>query len=200
MSESEKHSNEWQELEIKRKSYKLEIVKAIAGIFTPIVLIFLTFQVQSVLKEKESELKSREQILAQKQELYNEIGSNLNKMYVYIIDVGDFRQYEPPEIIQLKRETDRLFFMYKPFWSKETSSHYDTFMRSAFDTYNGSGLRAKIKTSPAQKVAAIENDGGQWNPAWNQHFSGEASPSIKTEYTALVLSFLTDISNSELTQ
>ena len=182
-----------EESNLEIKMYKLEVWKAIASFLTPIVLVILTFQVNTVLKEKEHQLKVGEQILKEKQAIYSDIGKKLNIIFVYVADVGDFRRYDPLDIIQKKREVDRIFKMYAPYWTDETESKYSDFMRSTFKTYNAPGVRAKIRATKYEKVKAYQVDKIQWNEDWNKYFTEERDPNYFSKYYDLVESLLADI-------
>ena len=187
-----------QEHELEKKKYSLEVWKAIASLLTPVVLVFLTFQVNSVLKEKEHQLKVGEQILKEKQSLYSEMGHDLNIIFVYIADVGDFRKYAPLEVIEKKRKVDRLFWMYAPYWSSNTEEKYKAFMSSAFEMYNGSGIRAKIKAYRHEKVAAYQIDEMNWNEKWNNYFTENRDNEYFDKYYELVESLLSDIVSTDV--
>lgn len=126
------------------------------------------------------------------------MGAKLNIIYVYLADVGDFRRYTPLEIIEKKRETDRLFYIYQPYWSIETEDKYDIFMDSAFKTFRGSGERAAIRTESYQKKKAYEVDGIEWDSSWDGYFTEEESLAYEEYYSDLVASFLKDTTSSEV--
>ena len=187
-----------QELEIEHKKLRIEKWKTFFSILTPLILVYLTFIVQSTLTEKKAEFERLQQILNEKQRIYGKLGSDLNRIYVYIADVGDFRQYTPLQIIQKKRESDRLFFTYLPYWSEKTAKRYDAFMRSAFATYQGSGERAKIKAMALEKQKAYEKDKLIWDNAWNKHFTENRDPNYASAYWRLVESLLADTVSSRV--
>jgi hypothetical protein len=181
------------ELAIKQREYKLEVWKLLVSILTPLALLALTFVVNSAIQERGALLKREEQILAEKQKIYAELGRRLNIIYIYIADVGDFRSYTPPRVVELKRESDRQFFMYRPYWSETTEQKYNDYMKAAFTTYTGAGMPAKINAYNAQKVAAYNVDKLQWDAAWDAYFTEKSDPNIEAKYNALVGSLLADI-------
>jgi hypothetical protein len=183
-----------QDLELAK--YHQEWWKIVVSAFTPIAIAALTYFITSSLNVKESELKKSEEILSEKQKTYSKIGEDINIVYVYAADVGDFRNYTPDQIISRKRDADRTFFMYRPYWSNETQRKYDAFMKAAFEMYIGPGLDAKIKTSSAEKKAAYSAYNKQWNPAWDKMFAGEADPALTQIYYAVVSCFLNDIASA----
>jgi hypothetical protein len=157
-----------------------------------VVLIALTFVVNNAIQERGALLKREEQILAEKQKIYAELGRRLNIFYVYIADVGDFRSYIPPRVVEMKRESGRQFFMYRPYWSETTERRYNEYMGAAFTTYTGSGMPAKIDALKAEKVAAYDIEKLKWDTAWDAFFTERADPDIASKYYALVSSLLAD--------
>jgi hypothetical protein len=180
------------EIALKHREYKLEVWKVLVSILTPLALIALTFVVNSAIQERGALLKREEQILAEKQKIYAELGRRLNVIYIYIADVGDFRSYTPPRVVELKREADRQFFMYRPYWSETTEKSYNAYMNAAFTTYTGAGLPAQINAEPREKIAAYKVDKLQWDAAWDVYFTERVDPEIATKYYALVSSLLAD--------
>jgi hypothetical protein len=186
------------EIAVKSREYKLERWKVFLSILTPLVLVALTFVVNDAIQQRGALLKRDEQILAEKQKIYAELGKRLNVFYVYVADVGDFRSYTPPRVVEMKREADRQFFVYRPYWSEVTESRYNEFMRAAFSTYNGAGLPAKINASRSQKVAAYEVDKLKWDSTWDEYFTEKIDPDISNKYYALVSSLLADTVNARI--
>jgi hypothetical protein len=186
------------EILIKKREYIIEICKIVISILTPLVLLALTFVVNDALQRRGEVLKREEQILAEKQRIYAELGRSLNIIYVYVDDVGDFSDYTPDKIVEKKRDSDRRFFMYRPYWSRDTESNYQIFMRAAFQTYNGAGMPAKINASKSEKEAACDISKVKWNPKWDEYFTENKDPEISKKYYALVSSLLADTVRAEI--
>jgi hypothetical protein len=181
------------QLTLEARKYNLEKWKTLISVLTPLALVALTFVVNSAIQERGEALKRQGQILAEKQKIYADLGKNLNIIYIYIADIGDFRSYTPPRVVELKRESDRWFFTYRPYWSKETEQKYNTFMTAAFTTYNGAGKPAKINAKKLQKTEAYNVDKLQWDGSWDAYFKEDsADPNIATKYYDLVGSILDD--------
>jgi len=178
--------------------YRLEWWKLAVAALTPIGIAVLTYFVSSSLNERESVLRKSEQILSEKQKTYSKLGENLNIIYVYVADVGDFRQYTPSQVVDKKRNADRTFFMYRPYWSRETLGRYTEFMDSAFEMYTGVGKNARIRTNAREKKAAYALDNKPWQSDWDDSFTGQSDPNIKDRYDALVSAFLNDIATSTI--
>lgn len=184
------------ELAIKRREFKLDIWKVIISALTPIAIGALTFVVNSAVQERGELLKREEQILSEKQKVYGDLGKRLNIIYVYLADVGDFKLYTPERVIEMKRESDRQFFVYRPYWSETTEQRYNDYMKAAFTTYNGVGLPARINASKGEKIAAYEQDGLKWDAKWDPYFTERVDPFIERKYYSLVSSILADTVNA----
>jgi type III secretory pathway component EscU len=59
---------------LKQREHKLEVWKVLLSILTPLVLVALTFVVNNAIQERGALLKREEQILAEKQKIYAELG------------------------------------------------------------------------------------------------------------------------------
>lgn len=178
--------------------YVQEWWKTAVSVLTPITIAALTFFVTRALNEQQAEHKKDEQVLQLKQTAYARIGPELNKIYVYVDDVGDYRSFKPDDIIAIKRRVDRDFHMYDSFWSKGTAQAYDAFMRAAFETFTGVGKNARLRTISAEKKAAFASDRKAWKPEWDELFTETCNSEIRVKYNALVRGFLDDITSRQL--
>jgi hypothetical protein len=186
------------EYQLEQRRYRQEWFKVFFSALTAITLAVLAFVIHDTLKVREAALKTGEQIIAQKQSIYSRLGDRLNVIYVYVADVGDFRQYTPPQIVQRKRECDRLFFSYRFYWSTDTEKKYGEFMQAAFQAHNGVGFAAKIRALNTEKVAAYDADKRKWNTEWNAYFTGERDTQLQEKYYELVHALLADSVNYEM--
>lgn len=178
--------------------YWQEWWKVAVSALTPIAIAVLTYFISNALNERQSYLRRGEQTLAEKQRTYGRIGEDLNIIYVYAADVGDFRQYTPDQIVQRKRDADRTFYMYRPYWSRKTQDNYREFMQAAFSMYVAIGTNARINAFTDEKKAAFAAEGKNWDPKWDAFFTGNRDPVLEQRYYALVSSFLEDIATFAL--
>ena len=88
-----------------------------------------------------------EKVQDKKIELWDRIGPQLNKILSYITYVGRWNQISAAQVVDAKRASDEIFYIYKPFFSDKFQTDYNRFMNSAFQTFNGMGQDATIRTS-----------------------------------------------------
>ncbi|GJL86679.1 MAG: hypothetical protein DHS20C03_03880 [Minwuia thermotolerans] len=162
------------------------------SVLTPIILVYLSLSVSLLLQDRDAKLSIDAQILKQKQSLYREIGANINVIFVYLVDIGDYRKFTPDEIVDRKRSTDRIFFSYRPYWSEKTENSYKDFMNAAFKTYSGTGQKAKIRATTDEKKAAFKIDGIAWKEQWDSAFTDKLKVDVNALYYDLVSAFLSD--------
>ena len=178
--------------------YIQEWWKVGVSILTPIAIAVLTFFVTRALNQREALFRRGEQVLSMKQDAYARIGPKINIIYIFVSDFGDYRNYTPDDVIRLKREVDREFFMFSPFWSQATASAYRLFMDACFETYVGSGKNARIRSTCVVKKSACQLDGKAWNPNWDEMFSPAGDRSVHQKYHNLVAGFVGDITSRDL--
>lgn len=164
---------------------------------TPVVVAVVGFFVTSALKRREHDLNAHQRRREIRKDLYERIGPHLNRIYCYITDLGDYGIYSPPDIVQSKREVDRVFFTYRSLWSAETRAAYEAFMAVAFKTHaGGPGTPAKIQGARFQKVHFFKNTGRPWDPAFDAMFTEEVDkPAAHAAYERLVSAFIQDITD-----
>lgn len=184
-------------LALEHSKYVQQWFQIAAAILTPIAIAALTFFVSRAISDREASYKRSEQVLELKQKAYAEIGPDLNKIYVYIDDVGDFASYTPMDILRYKRDADRKFYMYQTFWSDKTISAYHKFMEDAFRTYTGTGKPAMIRSLTFEKEASFLNTQRKWNLAWNEMFTTERADTVGSSYRSLVQLFILDITSGK---
>lgn len=186
-------------LEIEERKYHQEWWKMGISALFPIAVTIIG----SVLAIQNSNIQSKsrisEQTTIEKRRQYNDISGKLNIIFAYISDIGDYRKYSPIQIIEIKRDIDRSFFSYLPYWDSKTQIAYCRFMTASFTPYRGLGANAAINSSPDAKKAAFAIDGRVWETEWDSHFMRDRRfPAISDIYYNLVRQLLSDISSPDL--
>jgi hypothetical protein len=152
----------------------LEISKLIVGALTPIAIGFFTVQTNKALVQ-ETEVRARErhteetqrqqrerveseererfaQVVRYRAELWRTISPQMNDLYCYFLYVGHWKQLAPNDILGKKRELDKQVYSNSPFFSPTFLAKYNAFMNEAFQTGNGWGLDATLKSPPIRDL------------------------------------------------
>jgi hypothetical protein len=166
---------------------KMEIAKLIVSFLTPLTIALVGLLVQRTLAAQSRTWKVEDRLADKRVEIYEKIGVDLNRIYCYVMDVGDFKDEIPDEIIAAKRNVDRNMFIYQAIWPEETFKCFQEYIDSAFLHSKGErGSDAKIRAQVPEKKAARENRGKKWPAAWDERFTGERDASHKTKYAQLM--------------
>lgn len=185
----------WNDLELAkyRQEWWKILATTVASTLTPIAIAVLTYFIATTLNEQQSFLRKGEQVLEEKRRIYSQLGRHINIMYVYASDVGDFRKYTPVDIIENKREADRIFVMYGPFWSCETHNNYKILMTAMFITYRGEGKDARIRALVREKTFSPI-----WKPEWKDALTDEQDPALQDKYNDFLRAILRDLVEAAL--
>ncbi len=170
----------------------LEIAKLIAGLFTPIALGCFGIYVHRVTKRFEH-LQWRSQKLVEKRlAIYDDLAPHFNDLLCYFTYVGGWRDLDPPDVVKLKRVMDKKIYLGAPLFSTEFFAACMTFQNLCYETYNGWGRDASLRTNSHRRREARSND---WKTDWDEYFSANvADPSeIRAAYKRVMEVFAQDI-------
>jgi hypothetical protein len=141
----------------------LEMVKALGSLTTPIVVAAVAYLFQRRQKRFEA-------TISEKARYYAAISPLLNRIYSYRKLVNDYLDRSPEEILQAKREADRVFWTHIYIWSPEFRRAYQAFMGDAFAMWQKGG-RAVLRVDGRNYAI------GPSTPGW-QGFSGEPTDDV----------------------
>ncbi len=165
----------------------MELAKLIVSFLTPLTIAVVGFLVQRTLAEQSRTWKIEDRLADKRVEIYEKIGLDLNRIYCYVMDVGDFKDETPDGIMTAKRSVDRNMFVYQAIWPEETFRCFKEYMGVAFAHYEGElGEDAKIRARLPEKKAAFKNKGKQWSTNWDERFTGERDGSHHAKYQLLM--------------
>jgi hypothetical protein len=164
----------------------MEVAKLIASFLTPITIALVGYFIQRTLAEQNRRWQVQERLADKRAEIYEKIAEDLNKIYCYVRDVGGFKLETPEAILVAKRNVDRNMFAYQAIWPEETFKSFKAYMDSAFATFQGVGVDAKIRTRTMEKRAAREKRGEDWPAAWNERFTEKTDVEHESKYQALM--------------
>jgi hypothetical protein len=150
----------------------LEIAKLVVAALTPLVVAVLGAFFARTLKHAENEQWFGQRLVEKRIELLDEALPTLNELYCYFMWFGIWKELSPMEVLERKRRLDRLFYTYRPFFSRDAVAAYEGFQRALFSTYpepeKSALLRTTMKSRHGDRAAVYP---GVWQPAWSDMFS-----------------------------
>ena len=147
---------------------RVETVKLVASILTPVLVAGLGYLISRTLRRLEDTAWTGRKFVEKRLALYEEMAPMLNDLYCFFDCVGNFRSITPPDAINLKRELDKRFHVNKFLFSPDFRHRYDALMESCYQTWSGLGQNAKLRTSPVRQQA---ERGEAWSRDWEECFS-----------------------------
>ena len=166
----------------------LEVTKLLVGLLTPLAIFAFTYFTnlaqtreaefraeqriqEEAARQKREKIESEEherfaQVLKYRAELWRTISPMMNDLYCYFLYVGHWKDLSPEIVVKTKRNLDKYVYSNSPFFSAEFLNKYSVFMSAAFQTGNGWGLDARLKSPPIRDsdrgketmFAKLEND------------------------------------------
>jgi hypothetical protein len=126
--------------------------------------------------------------------IYEEMAPKLNDLLCFGRSIGRWKSLTPFDIIDRKRDLDRLISVYGALFSGRLARRYHAFIDSLFLTYQGFGVPAKFRV-PLDRLKAEWKTG--WKPEWEEDFAppnrASSSSEIKRRYDELMDQFAVDI-------
>lgn len=170
----------------------LEIAKLLVGLVIPVALALFGIYVHRVTKSFEH-LQWRSQKLVEKRlAVYDDLAPLFNDLLCYFTYVGCWKDLNPPDVVTLKRTIDKKIHLAAPLFSESFFSACMAFQNLCFETYNGWGHDALLKTKLERRKEANQSE---WKVEWEECFSKNASDpkDIRDMYREIMESFATDI-------
>jgi hypothetical protein len=170
----------------------LEIAKLIAGLITPAALALFGILIHRMTKGFELHQWRNQKLIEKRLEIYGSLAPELNDLLCYFMHIGLWKELEPPAVVAVKRTVDKKIYLAAPLFSSEFFSACQCFLHLCFETYNGWGINARLRTSPARRSQAF---GDKWKTEWNAFFSDKASDpkQIREAYQTIMNVFAKDI-------
>jgi hypothetical protein len=178
----------------------LEIIKLIVSAATPVIAGIIAWMVGSFGIQLERRKAINQELVKKRIQLYDQIGPLLNDIYVAFMFVGHVKDIKLSDVIQCKREADRIIYVNRPLISKSLFDRYDSFINLVFDHSIKYGEAAKLKLDRERGKREWRND---WQPDWETLISDKppaSSEAIRREYDELVGAFASDIGASQMSE
>lgn len=167
----------------------LEVSKLVVSLLIPLSVVFFGYLTSNALQNKQAGIDNNRRLMEKRQEIYEVIRIPLNDIYVYIADVGHYKDLTPQRIIDHRRMLHTMMHTNRAYWSVETFSAYLKYMDEiAFKTYVGVNKNAKIRDNPIQKKLL-----DKWQADWQFLHTGSQDINHKAAYKNLLDSIAIDI-------
>lgn len=157
--------------------------KVVAELLAPLTTAFFGIWILLITKRLERAQWYNQKLVEKRIEVWDRVGAPINDIFCYCIRVGRWKQFEPPKVIEKKRTADQQIYLSRPYFSPQFFRCYQAFIHSCFETFQGHGEDAKLKTAIDEHKNVRD-----WNPAWDNLFY--KSPGVETEqirsYNALI--------------
>jgi hypothetical protein len=170
----------------------LEVAKLVVDGLIPVAVVLLGVWVSRATRRVEASQWVNQKLVEKRISLLEDILPYLNDIFCYYTWIGKWKELSPADIIQRKRDLDRLFFANQPFFSAEALSAYQEFTRALFLTYAKPGTDAQLRTTEKSPDGSrARSYPGTWNPEWSGMFAqaGEQAlrRSVREQYRRLTI-------------
>lgn len=170
----------------------LEVAKLATAALTPITIAGLGVFIHRLTKRYEHTQWKNQKLIEKRLEIYQSLASDLNDNLCYFTYIGSWKERTPPEIIMSKRSIDKKIYLAAPLFSPKFFITCMAFQDLCFETYNGWGSDARLRTRPDRRRQV---PGKPWEGSWDEMFSTAPShPSeIKNAYIEVMRQFSDEI-------
>lgn len=174
----------------------LEICKIVAGALTPAALLVIGVYVHRVTKRFEHIQWRSQKLIEKRLAIYDDLAPLFNDVLCYFTYVGAWRDIDPHRIIELKRIIDKKSHLAAPLFSKDFFPACMKFQSLCYETYNGWGKDALLKTKFHRRR---ECRGEHWKDEWDTCFSANPADAseVRTAYLEIMRVFTKDIGVNE---
>ncbi len=108
-------------------------------------------------------------------QLFDELMPQLNDLMCYFKEVGRWKEFEPPALIESKRNLDKAIYVNEPLFSNEFRQGYFAYVNACFKPYVGERMDAQLRMPGKTKLKS-------WNPAWQDYFCPKATDHTSPEF------------------
>ena len=170
----------------------LEIAKLLISTLTPIVIAFLAFRFNKIIKRLDKKQWTNQKIVEKRIEIYDKIVPKLNDLLCFYCYVGNWKDISPIDVIRLKRELDKEINIYAPLFSNPLIEKYNDFIHLCFKSFTSWGHDAKIKSLYGHR----KEHNSKWDEKWVVCFDTEnviEPKDIRIKYTDLMETLKKDL-------
>nr|VFK44010.1 MAG: hypothetical protein BECKTC1821E_GA0114239_103025 [Candidatus Kentron sp. TC] len=169
-------------------------MKLLVSATIPALILYFGYQLNSDLETKQAERIALERVVEWRFEQFKELSALVNDMYVYYIHVGKWKEFTPLDIVEKKREVDKIIYAMGSIFSEEMKRKYNLLIGEMFSTYQGWGEDARLRTSITYRREAARKSRIEWDTNWDKRFIEEDNRTkIKNAYKAFTSQLADDL-------
>ncbi len=116
------------------------------AIGTPLTIVIMTLIVGLWSARREERNRKAAAVVKKRVELWDQIAGPLNDIYTYMLFVGHWKTLKAAEVIERKRNADKIVYAYRPFFTDAFYDAYMAFMNASFEHYGKWGTDACLRT------------------------------------------------------
>ena len=150
----------------------LEVAKLLVAFLTPCLLAGMGIYIHRVTKRFEDSQWRSQKLVEKRLEIYSDLAPYFNDLLCYFTFIGGWKELDPPSVISLKRVLDKKIHLAAPLFSDEFLSCCMQFQSLCFETYNGIGFDARLRTLSVPREAAL---GDKWSSNWSSLFANNGT-------------------------
>lgn len=147
----------------------LEVAKLVVSAVTPTLLFVFGLIVARASRRVEEATWSNRKVVERRLDLHSSMAPMLNDVYCVTRTIGHFRSIDPDQLLQTKRELDRLFFANEHLFDIAFGATYREFMGACFRAWGDAGQDSKIRID-IDRLRTERGDLSPWNPDWDRLF------------------------------
>lgn len=178
-------------------SIAFEVIRVIIAASGPAVVAYVGLVLNRRLKSIDQAQWQNRKIIELRLDVYKDVSPKLNSLYCYCRWIGDWKETSPPEIVRMKRQTDKTVNVYRHLFDDRLYEAYNAFIHTVFQTYNDPGEDAKIRCQIVGKLGDRRaHYTGDWKPGWDEMFAiGNVAPEgdVEAAYGRLMAAFRASI-------
>jgi hypothetical protein len=145
-----------------------ELVQTLAAISVPIVVAIVGYRLNQRLKLWEASQWRNQELIKARLRYFGELAPMLNDLMCYVTFIGRWKELTPPDVVAIKRDSDRLFFSVAPLFSQAAVDAYQEFLDHCFHMRGKWGADARIRSG---FVRRREVAGDTWRAEWEPMFT-----------------------------
>src|SRR5882672_3058426 len=102
----------------------LDLVRTVAAVSVPVVVAIVGYRLNHRLKRWEASQWRNQELIKARLQYYAQLAPMVNDLMCYLTFIGRWKELTPPQVIQLKRDADRLFLSVAPLFSQHAVDAY----------------------------------------------------------------------------